>query len=105
MAALRGVFTFAWIILAWGAFRNVLGVSRSSTIFSLAIFFCLGSIAVLVAVFFQMAPIMWTRAAGLKNGLTNGIKGRVFLAQPALQPLQRGSLRFREFLHARRFLP
>jgi len=33
-------------------------VSWSRTIFSLAIFLCLGTLALLLAVFFQMAPIM-----------------------------------------------
>ncbi|MGP0071149.1 MAG: hypothetical protein ACLPWF_04355 [Bryobacteraceae bacterium] len=58
MAALRGVATFVWLIAAWAAFRNWLGVSWSRTIVSLAIFLCLGSLALLLAVFFQMAPIM-----------------------------------------------
>jgi hypothetical protein len=58
MAALRGVATFAWLIVAWAAFRSWLDVSWSRTIFSLAIFLCLGTLALLLAVFFQMAPIM-----------------------------------------------
>lgn len=58
MAALRGAVTFAWLVAAWGAFRNLLGLSWSRSIFSLAIFLFLGSFALLLAVFFQMAPIM-----------------------------------------------
>jgi hypothetical protein len=58
MAALRGVVTFAWIIIAWGALGNLLGMSRSRAIFSFAIFLGLGSIAVLLGALFQMAPIM-----------------------------------------------
>ena len=58
MAALRGAVTFAWLVAAWGALRNLLGLSWSRAIFSLAIFLCLGSFALLLGVFFQMAPIM-----------------------------------------------
>lgn len=58
MAALRVIFTFTWLIVAWGAFRELAGVSRSAAIRSLALFLGMVSLAILVAGFFQMAPIM-----------------------------------------------
>jgi hypothetical protein len=57
MAAVRGAFTIAWLIVSWGAFRQILRTSWLQSVFSLGIFlgFCL--IAALVILFFQMAPI------------------------------------------------
>jgi hypothetical protein len=58
MAAVRGAFTLLWLIVSWGAFRKILGMSWLRTVFSLGIFLCLGLIAALVLIFFQMAPVV-----------------------------------------------
>jgi len=58
MAALRGVVTLVWLVAAWAAFRSWLGMAWSRAIFSLALFLVLGSVTLLLAIFFRMAPIM-----------------------------------------------
>jgi hypothetical protein len=58
MAALRGVFTFCWLIVSWGVFRKMMGLSQFRSVFSLAIFLGLGLTASLVLIFFQMAPVV-----------------------------------------------
>jgi len=58
MAVLRGVFTLAWLMVSWGAFRKILQMPQSRAVFSLAIFLAFGLIITLSAGFFQMAPIV-----------------------------------------------
>jgi hypothetical protein len=69
LAAVRGAFTCAWLLLFWDALRKMLGLPGSRAILSLALFLGFGLIAALLAVFFQMAPIMvdpglWFRKIG-----------------------------------------
>ena len=67
---LRGVFTFSWLIISWGAFRKIMGLSRSRSALSLALFLGLGLITALTIVFFQMKPIVVDPGRWLPNWLT-----------------------------------
>ncbi len=70
MAALRGAFTFCWLVVSWGAFRKIMGVSRFRSALSLVIFLGLGLITALTIVFFQMKPVVVDPGRWLPNWLT-----------------------------------
>jgi hypothetical protein len=57
-AALRGAFTLLWLLVSWGVFRKILGLSWPRSVFALAIFLGFGLIVILAVVFVQMAPIV-----------------------------------------------
>ncbi len=58
MAAVRGVFTFAWLVVSWAVLRKLLRASWLSAVLSFAIFLLVGLMAALAVGFFQMAPIV-----------------------------------------------
>jgi hypothetical protein len=67
MAVLRAVFTFGWLIVSWAVLRKLLGMSRSRSVLSLAMFLSFGLIAALLAGFFRMAPIVLDPGRWLEN--------------------------------------
>jgi len=70
MAAVRGVFTFCWLVVSWSVFRKIMGLSRLRSAVSLAIFLGLGLTVALALIFFQMKPIVVDPGRWLPNWLT-----------------------------------
>lgn len=76
MAALRGAFTLAWLMVSWGAFRRILDLSWPRAVLSLAIFLCSGLVLALAAVFFQMAPVVVDPNRWIRNLTAYGVSQR-----------------------------